>query len=182
MQRSAGRRGLLVLAEELPVHGDEQLLAVRPEARVTANRLDHVQAGLVIPADDRQVAQQPRQRAGLQLQGALQVGYLRRDGQRAAILPLRSRRLADPRGRAECAQRQAPSGAGLLEDPAELLLLRVVRHACSLSVSLTGRGSIAYGTAGPATLLDRPCASLDESYSMLYDRFVLLHRPESRHG
>src|SRR5829696_5429630 len=115
--------GLLALPQELPVHGDEQLLPVLAEALIAADSLDHVQAGLVVPACDRQVAEQSRQCAGFQFQGTLQVWDLGGDGQRTSALPLRRCRLADASGATKRPQRQPPSDARLLEDSAEFILL-----------------------------------------------------------
>ena len=139
---------LFALAKELPVHGDEQLLAVLAEALIAADSLDHVQADLVVPACDRQVAEQPRQGARLQFQGTLQARDLRGDRQRTPALPLRRRRLADARSATKRIQRQPPTGARLPEDSAEFVLLRCGRQApCSL-IDAASAGSIAYLAGG----------------------------------
>ncbi len=173
---------LFALAEELPVHGDEQLLAVLPKARVASDGLDHVEADLVVPACDRQVAEQPRQRAGLQFQGTLQIRDLSGDGQRTPALPLRRRRLAYTRSATKRVQRQPSSNAHLPEDSAEFILLRCGRQApCSL-VGAASAGSIAYLAGGRVRLLHKSCSLLDESSSMLYDSSAMPCRGKCRHG
>ena len=161
--------GLSTLAKELPVHGDEQLLAVLAEAPIAADSLDHVQADLVVPACDRQVAEQPRQCARLQFQGTLQARDVRGDGQRTPALPLRRRRLADARSATQRVQRQPPSDARLPEDSAELILLRCGRQAlCSLVRAAAAR-SIAQWPADRASLLVASYSSLDDLSLLLYD-------------
>lgn len=66
---SAGSCRLFVLTKELQAHGDEQLLAMFPKACIASDGLDHIEIDLVVAAGDREVAQQPRQGAELQLQG-----------------------------------------------------------------------------------------------------------------
>jgi len=173
---------LFTLAEELPVHGNEQFLAVLPEARIAADGLDHVQADLVVRACDRQVAEHPRQRAGLQLQGALQVWNLGGDGQRTAALPLRRCRLADARSATKRVQRQPSSDARLPEDSAELLLLRCGWQALCSLVGAASAGSIAYLARGRARLLYGSCSPLDESSSMLYASSAMPYRGKCRNG
>ena len=67
----------LVLPDELPVHGNEEFLAVLSEAGIPADGLDHVQGGLVVAAGDRKIAEQSGQGARLQFQGTLEVGNFR---------------------------------------------------------------------------------------------------------
>src|SRR6266571_2206541 len=171
---------LLALAQELPVHNDEQLLAVLPKARVTADRLDHVQAGLVVPAADRQVAQQPRQRAGLQLQGALQVGHLRRDGQRATHLPLRHGCLADPGRLAKLTLRQALFGARFDQRTPELLLLRCGRQGCCSRWGIRASTGV-WRTSGAESFRSVP-TWLDHAPTTLYRRAVSDPRLEPCRG
>src|SRR5215217_5043140 len=99
--RSPGASVLLLLAKELPVHGDEQLLAVLSETCVAPNGLDYVKGGLIVAACDRKVAEKARQRAWLQLQGALKIRDLGGDRQRATVLPLRDSGLAHTSGAAK---------------------------------------------------------------------------------
>ena len=162
---------LFALAKELPVHGDEQLLAVLAEAPIAADSLDHIQACLVIPACDRQVAEDPRQRAGLQLQGTLQVGDVRRDRQRAADLPLRHRRLAHPGSLAKLALRQPAPGTGLDEHAPELVFLRCGRQGCSL-VGRTVPRSMAHCFSSLCASFSRLPIALAIMPITLYHRFV----------
>jgi hypothetical protein len=178
----AGPFGLFTLAKELSVHGDEQLLAVLPKSPIAADGLNHVQAGLVVAAGDWQVAKKPRQRARLQLQGALQVRNLGGDGQRAPAFPLRRRGLADTRSSAKCVQRQPSSRARLPEDSAKLLFLRCGRQAPYSLVGAVSAGSIAQHAGGRVRLRYASCALLDKSSSMLYDLSDLPHRGKCRHG
>jgi hypothetical protein len=172
---------LFALAKELPVHGDEQLLAVLAEAPIAANSLDHIQADLVVPACDRQVAEQPRQCARLQFQGTLQARDVGGDGQRTPALPLRRSRLADARNVTKRIQRQPPSDARLPEDSAEFVLLRCGRQApCSL-VGAASAGSIAYLAGGQVRLLHGSCSLLDVSSSMLYDPCAVPYHRKCRY-
>jgi hypothetical protein len=182
MSMSLVHLGLVTLPKELPVHGDEQLLAVIAEAPIAADSLDHIQAGLVVPAYDRQVAEQPRQCARLQLQGTLQARDLGGNGQRTPALPLRRRRLADARSVTQCIQRQPPSYPRLLEDSAEFLLLRCGRQASCSLVGAASAGSIAYLAGGQVRLLHGPYALVDGSSSMLYDPSAMPYRWKCRHG
>jgi hypothetical protein len=174
--------GLLTLPQELPIHGDEQLLTVLPEAHIAADSLNYVQAGLGVPACDRQVAKQPRQGARLQFQSALQVWDLSRDRQRAAVLPLGHRRLADARDGAKRTQRQPSPGASLLEDPAELVLLRCSSQTCCSLVRAVAARSIAQWPAGRVLLLVASYSSLDDLSLVLYDLSVVPQHPKPRHG
>jgi hypothetical protein len=181
VQQSRRLDGLPMLPKKLPVHGDEQLLAVLSEALIAADGLDHVQAGLVVPAYDRQVAEQPRQRAGLQFQGTLQVRDLGGDRQRTPAFPLRRRRLADAHSASKRIQRQPASDACLPKDPPEFILLRCSRQApCSLAGAASA-GSIAYLAGGQVRLLYTAFSLLDESSSMLYDSCAMPYE-KSRHG
>jgi hypothetical protein len=172
---------LFALAKELPVHGYEQLLAVLAEAPIAANSLDHIQADLVVPACDRQVAEQPRQCARFQLQGSLQARDLGRHGQRTPALPLRRRRLADACSATKRIQRQPPSDARFPEDSAELVLLRCGRQApCSL-IDAASAGSIAYLTGGQVRPLHRSCSLLDVPSSLLYDPCAVPYQGKCRH-
>jgi hypothetical protein len=173
---------LFMLAKKLPVHGDEQLLAVLAEAPIAADSLDHIQAGLVVPACDRQVAEHPRQRTGLQLQGTLQVRDLGRNGQRTPTLPLRRRRLADARSATKRVQRQPSSDARLPKDSAELLLLRCGRQGPCSQVGAASAGSIAYLLGRRVRPLHGPSSLLDESSSMLYDMAAMPYCGKCRHG
>jgi hypothetical protein len=119
---------LLALAKELPVHGDEQLLAVLPEASVATDGLDHVQAGLVVARGDWQVAEKSGQAAWLQLKGALQVWDLGGNRQGAAGLPLRHGGLADSSGLAQLTLREPAPGAGLHKHAPELGFLHCGRQ------------------------------------------------------
>src|SRR6266511_4400573 len=85
---------LLLLAKKLLVHRDEQLLAVLPKSCVAPNGLDDIKGGGVAAPGDRHVAEQAGQSARLQLQSPLKIRDLGRNRQRAAVLPLRYRRLA----------------------------------------------------------------------------------------
>jgi hypothetical protein len=115
--------GLLMLPKELPVHGDEQLLTVLAEARIAADGLDHVEAGLVVPTRDRQVAEQSGQGARLQIEEPFQVGDLGGDRQRSAALPLRYRGVADADRVGNLALREAALLATPPKHPAELFPL-----------------------------------------------------------
>jgi hypothetical protein len=128
VQQSRRLDSLLVLAKELPVHGDEQLLAVLPEASVATDGLDHVQAGLVVACGDWQVAEESGQAAWLQLKGALQVWDLGGNRQGAAGLPLRHGGLADSSGLAQLTLREPALGAGLHEHASELGFLHCGRQ------------------------------------------------------
>jgi hypothetical protein len=128
VQQSRRLDGLLALAKELPVHGDEQLLAVLPEASVATDGLDHVQAGLVVARGDWQVAEKSGQAAWLQLKGALQVWDLGGNRQGAAGLPLRHGGLADSSGLAQLTLREPAPGAGLDEHAPELGFLHCGRQ------------------------------------------------------
>jgi hypothetical protein len=172
---------LFALAKELPVHGDEQLLAVLAEAPIAANSLDHIQADLVVPACDRQVAEQPRQCARLQFQGMLQARDLGGDGQRTPALPLRRRRLADARSATKRIQRQPPSDARLPEDSAEFVLLRCGRQALCSLIDAASAGSIAYLAGGQIRLLHRSYSLLDPSSSMLYDPCAVPNHEKCRY-
>ena len=174
--------GLLTLPQELPVHGDEQLLTMLPEAHIAADSLDHIQASLGVPACDRQVAKQPRQGARLQFQSALQVWDLGGDGQRTPALPLRHRRLADARDGAKRTQRQPSPGASLLEDPAELVLLRCSSQTCCSLVRAAAARSIAQGPADRAPLLVASYSPLDDLSLLLYDLSIVPHHPKPGHG
>jgi hypothetical protein len=123
----------LVLPDELPVHGNEEFLALLSEAGIPADGLDHVQGDLVVAAGDRKIAEQSGQGAGLQFQGSLQVGNFRGDGQRAADLPLRYGRLAHPGSLAKLALRESAPGTGLDEQAPELVLLCCGRQGYSLA-------------------------------------------------
>jgi len=129
----ARRRPGLVLPDELPVHGNEEFLAVLSEAGIPADGLDHVQSGLVVAAGDRKIAEQSGQGARLQFQGTLQLGDFRGDRQRTADLPLRHGRLAHPGSSAKLALRQPAPGTGLDERAPELVFLRCGRQGCSLA-------------------------------------------------
>ena len=174
--------GLSTLAKELPVHGDEQLLALLAEAPIAADGLDHVQADLVVPACDRQVAEQSRKCARLQFQGTLQVWDLGGDGQRTPALPLRHRRLADARDGAKRTQRQPSPGASLLEDPAELVLLRCSSQTCCSLVRPVAARSIAQWPAGRVLLLVASYSPLDDLSLLLYDLSIVPHHPKPGHG
>lgn len=178
----ASLRGLLTLPQELSVQGDEQLLAVLPEACIAADGLDYVQAGLVVSAGDRQVAEQPGQGAGLQLQTALQVRHLRRDRQRAANLPLRHSRLADPGGLAQLALRQPALGAGLDEHPPELGFLRCGRQGRYSLLGESSLRSIAHLLSPPPKHLDGVPRRLDQTPTTLYRRPVFDPYKAARHG
>jgi hypothetical protein len=177
----AVRSSLFALAKELSVHCDEQLLAVLAEAPIAADSLDHIQADLVVPACDRQVAEQPRQCARLQFQGTLQARDLRGDGQRTPALPLRRRRLADARSATKRIQRQPPSDAGLPEDSAEFILLLCGRQALCSLVGAASAGSIAYLEEAQVRLLHRSCSPLDVSSSMLYDASAMPYLGKCRY-
>jgi hypothetical protein len=125
---SAGSSVLLPLAKKLPVHRDEQLLAVLPKSRVAPNGLDDIKGGLVIATGDRHVAEQARQGTGRQLQGSLQIWDLGRNRQRPAVLPLRYRRLAHANTTAERGQRQSALRPSLRKNLAELLPAHSSRH------------------------------------------------------
>jgi hypothetical protein len=169
---SAGSSVLLLLAKKLPVHRDEQLLAVLPEPRVASNGLDDIKGGLVVAAGDRNVAEQARQRARLQLQGSLKIRDLGRDRQRAAALPLRYRGLARAGSATERGQRQPALGPGLGENPAEFLPARSGRHGRSPLLPGTDIVSIPYSPPLSATVTTSSSSVLCDSYSMLYDRFT----------
>jgi hypothetical protein len=173
--------GLPTLPEELPVHGDEQLLAVLAKAPIAADRLDHVQACLVVPACDRQVAEQPRQCARFQLQGTLQAQDLGGHGKRTPALPLRDRRLADARSDTKGIKRQPPSDARLPEDSAEFILLRCGRQAICSLVGAASAGSIAYLPGEQIRLLHRSSSLLDVSSSMLYDPSAMPYHGNCRY-
>jgi hypothetical protein len=126
-------RPSLVLPDELPVHGNEEFLAVLSEAGIPADGLDHVQGGLIVAAGDRKIAEQSGQGARLQLQGTLQVGNICGDRQRAPDLPLRHGRLAHPGGLAKFTLLQPTPGTGLDEHAPELVFLRCSRQGCSLA-------------------------------------------------
>jgi hypothetical protein len=111
---------LFALAEELPVHGDKQLLTVLPEASIATDGLDHVQTGLVVARGDWQIAEKSGQAARLQLKGALQVWDFRGNRQGTAGLPLRHGGLADSSGLAQLTLREPALGAGLDEHAPEL--------------------------------------------------------------
>jgi hypothetical protein len=173
--------GLLALAKELPVHGDEQLLAVLAEAPIAADSLDHIQADLVVPAGDWQVAEQPGQGARLQFQGALQTRDVGGDGQRTPALPLCRRRLADTRSATKRIQRQPPSDARLPKDSAEFVLLRCGRQAACSLIDAASAGSIAYLAGGEVRPLHRSCSLLDASSSMLYDPCAVPYHGKCRY-
>jgi hypothetical protein len=171
---------LYALAEELPVHDDKQLLAVLAKAPIAADRLDHVQARLVVPACDRQVAEQPRQCARFQLQGTLQARDFGGHRKRTPALPLRDRRLADASSDTKRVQRQPPSDARLPEHSAEFILLRCGRQATCSLVGAGSAGSIAYLTGGRVRLLHKPFALLDVLSSMLYDPSAMPYHRKCR--
>ena len=137
MQRSGRLDGSSMLPKELPVHGNEQLLTVLTEARIAADRFDHVEAGLVVPTGDRQVAEQSGQSAGLQFKDPFQVGDLGGDGQRAADLPLRYRGVANADRVGNLALRQAALLATLPKHPAELFPLLSQSQARHLVLTAT---------------------------------------------
>ena|SRR6266498_2253555 len=166
---SAGSFVLLPLAKKLPVHRDEQLLAVPPKSHVALNGLDDIKGGFVIAAGDRHVAEQARQSARLQLQGLLKIRDLGRNGQRAAVLPLRDCRLAHANTTTERGQRQSALRSGLCEHPAELLPAHSSWHGDSSLSLRTDVVSIPYSPPLGATVTSSSSSALYDSYSMLYD-------------
>jgi hypothetical protein len=137
VQRSGRLDSLPMLAKELPVHGDEQLLTMLPQACIAADGFDHVEAGLVVATGDRQVAEQSGQSAGLELQGTLQVGDLGGDRQRPAALPLRYRGVANADHVGDVALRQAALLATLTQHAAELFPLLSRDQARHLVITAT---------------------------------------------
>lgn len=168
---SAGSSVLLLLAKKLPVHHDEQLLAVFPKSCVAPDGLDHVKGGLVIVTRDRDVAEQSGQGARFQFQGSLKLWDLGRNRQRAAILPLRYRGLACTNSTTECGERQPALRPGLCENPAELLSAHSGRHGSSFLLPRDG--------CPEYRLLPLLGVSLG-SYSMLYDSYVILYDRPTR--
>jgi hypothetical protein len=157
----------LVLPDELPVHGNEEFLAVLSEAGIPADSLDHVQGGLVVAAGDRKIAEQSGQGARLQFQGTLQIGNLRGDRQRAADLPLRHGRLAHSGSSAKLALRQPAPGTGLDEHAPELVFLRCGRQGCSLAGRTVPR-SMAHLFLSLFVVLDRLPIMVVRSPTALY--------------
>jgi hypothetical protein len=166
---SAGSSVLLLLSKKLPVHGDEQLLAVLPKSRVASNGLDDIKSGLVVVACDRHVAEQTRQGTRLQFQGSLKIRDLGRNRQRATILPLRYCGLARANSATERGERQPALRPGLCENPAELLPPHGSRHGSSSL--LPGNGRPEYRLLPPAQrhIIAPTYSLLYDSYSMLYD-------------
>jgi hypothetical protein len=183
---SAGSCRLFVLAKELQVHGDEQLLAVFPKACIASDGLDHIETDLVVAAGDREVAQQPRQGAGLQLQGAFQVWHLARRGQGAARFPLRDGGMAHAKCRGQFALRPALPYTTLAQEAAELCFLRRSRH---VGLSSTGASAVLV-----ADSIAHSCGHIGErpnqngliychiGNNALESRHAWLDRPECRHG
>jgi hypothetical protein len=176
---SARPCGLLALPKQLPVHRDEQLLAVLPEPLVSTDRLYHIEAHLIVSTGDGQVAEQPRQCAGLQLQGAFQRRNLCGDGKRSAAFPLRDGVGAHAGNPAERSLGQAPQQPRLVKNAAELSLLLCGRHALVPLVIDADTGSIAHDST---TALARLCVSsqlLPLMLTMLYG-LVTVPRPQER--
>jgi hypothetical protein len=172
VQQSGRVDGLPMLPKELPVHGDEQLLAVLPEAMVTADGLDHVEAGLVVARGDWQVAEKSGQAAWLQLKGVLQVWDLGGNRQGTAGLPLRDGGLADSSGLAQLTLREPAPGAGLDEHAPELGFLHCGRQGRHSLV----RERFAWSMAQPPSSMFRGLAVLpillDHLPTTLYRTFV----------
>jgi hypothetical protein len=163
---------LLALAKELPVHGDEQLLAVLPKASIAADGLDHVQAGLVVACGDWQVAEKSGQAAWLQLQGALQVWDLGGDRQGTAGLPLRHGGLADSSSLAQLTLREPAPAAGLDEHAPELSFLRCGRQGRHSLVRERLPWSMAQPSSSMFRRLDAVPTLLDDSPTTLYRALV----------
>ncbi len=143
---SAGCFVLLPLMKELPVHREEQLLTVCPEAGVATYGFDDIKTCSVIAASDREVAEQAGQGAWFQLQCSLETRDLGRNWQRAAVLPLRYGGLAYASGTPERSERQPALCSGLLEDPAELFPAHSSRHGSGSFAQEADILSIAYSS------------------------------------
>ena len=137
MQQSGRLDGPPMLPKELPVHGDKQVLTLFPQACIAADGFDHVKAGLVIPAHDRQVAEQSGQSAGLQLKDPFQIGDLGGDRQRPPAFPLRYRGVTDADRVSNIALRQAALLPALPQHPAELFPLLSRGQARHLVITAT---------------------------------------------
>src|SRR6266545_1482937 len=146
--RSAGSGGSVVLSKELLVHGDQQLLSVLSEARIAPDRLNHVNARLIVAGRDGEIAEQPRQCSWLQLQGPFQIQNLGWHRQRTTVLPLCHSGLTHTCRTSERSERQSVLCPGLLEDPPELLSARSDWHGDGSLTHEAGALSIAYLPSG----------------------------------